>query len=108
MPALTETPAPVPTTLRVGTPEAFAALPDPAGMPHVHTLELGARLYDAVPYPALCAWIARLPALQAIRLADDWIPDAQMAEVEHAFAQAFPGLSFGWTFDALAGGKRGR
>ncbi|VFR86061.1 hypothetical protein RAN3_3312 [plant metagenome] len=95
-------------TLVLKSEEALREIPDPAALHHVEMVHLGARLYGAVPHAELADWLTRLPALQRIHLADDWIPDEQMAAVAAAFAASFPDKQFFWSYDALAGGKHGR
>lgn len=95
-------------TLVIGTPEAFMELRNGADLRQVESLHIGARFFRSMQRDQLLAWIAGLPALQFIHLADDWIADDQMAAVAAAFEESFPSVGFSWTFDGLAGGMHGR
>ncbi|MDH4992099.1 hypothetical protein QEZ48_14865 [Aquamicrobium lusatiense] len=96
------------TTLVVSTPEAFANQPAPAELGHIETLHIGARCFGLIPRDQLFAWVAHLSSLQYIHLADDWIPDNQMASIAEEFTASFPNVKFIWSYEGLAGGKHGR
>lgn len=71
-------------------------------------LTIGPRLYASLPRDELLARLAGFPKLAIILLADDWIPDGDMAAVRRSFEEALPEVQFLWTDAGLTGGKHGR
>lgn len=96
--------------LAVGLPEleSLLALERASESAEVTRISIGPRLHASLQQEALIARLAAFPRLAIILLADDWIPDGDMASVRRAFEKALPEVQFLWIYAGLAGGKHGR
>ena len=74
----------------------------------VTQLDVGARCYRSLQIEELLIRLSRYSNVEKLRVADDYVSDADMESVKNSFVDVFGNVSFEWAHDLLIDGKHGR